>query len=281
MARLTVVATPIGNLGDITPRAVAALREAALVLAEDTRRTRALLTHLDIKNKELGRLDANVESSRLEGVMARMAQGTDVVLVSDAGTPAISDPGALLVRRAAEAGHEVTSLPGASAVTTAIAASGFAGSRFRFMGFLPRKGTALSGALDDIAGTAETVVYFESAGRMATTLALLAERIGSREAVVARELSKKHEEFIRGTFSALAEREAERVWRGEITVVVGPRLLTEEPVLSESELAARIVETMCTGERPRVIAKRLAVETGWSSREIYQRIVKRKEQGDA
>jgi 16S rRNA (cytidine1402-2'-O)-methyltransferase len=277
LGRLTVVATPIGNLGDITPRAVEALASADLVLAEDTRRTRSLLTHLEIRNKDLERLDAHAEAKNLDAVLARLEGGASVVLVSDAGTPAISDPGARLVQVAAAAGHEVTSLPGASAVTTAIAASGFGGSRFRFFGFLPRKGSALAATIEDIADTPEVVVYFESAPRMASSLRLLAERLGSRDAVVAREISKKHEELIRGPLDALAQSERDRAWRGEITVVIGPRPASVVSRLSVAELDLRIHAEVANNDRPRTIAKRLAADTGWSSREIYQRIVAHKE----
>jgi 16S rRNA (cytidine1402-2'-O)-methyltransferase len=277
MGRLTVVATPIGNLGDMTPRAVEALASADLVLAEDTRRTRSLLTHLEIKNKELQRLDAHAEAKSLDGIVARLEAGASIVLVSDAGTPAISDPGARLVQSAAAAGHEVTSLPGASAVTTAIAASGFGGSRFRFLGFLPRKGSALVAAIEEIAETPEVVVYFESAPRMAASLRLVAERLGTRDAVVAREMSKKHEELIRGRLDVLVERERDRAWRGEITVVIGPRPASPVERLSAEELDLRIDEEMRSNDRPRTIAKRLSGDTGWPSREIYQRIVAHKE----
>lgn len=273
MGRVVVVATPIGNLGDITVRATDALRTADVVLAEDTRRTRALLTHLDITGKEVVRLDAQVEATHLQRVLARLDDDKTVALVSDAGTPAISDPGARLVREAAAAGHEVTSLPGASAVTTAIAASGFGGSRFRFFGFLPRKGQAR--VIDEMAATEEIVVFFESAGRLGATLMALASRFGAREAVVARELTKKHEELVRGTVADLVAEHEGRTWRGEITVVLGPADAAVT-VLDEASLDARIDEELTTGDRDKEIAKRLAAESGWSSRDVYRRIVERK-----
>lgn len=273
MGRLVVVATPIGNLADVTQRAVAALRDADVVLAEDTRRTRALLTHLDITHKEVARLDAQVEATGLERVLARLDDDAMVALVSDAGTPAISDPGARLVREAARLGHEVVSLPGASAVTTAIAASGFGGTRFRFFGFLPRKGRKRM--LDEIAATNEIVVFFEAPARMAATLGVLADRMGQREALIARELTKKHEELIRGALDELAAREAERRWRGEITVVLGP-MTPVATAITEAELDALIDAAGGSGERDKEVAKRLAAESGWSSRDVYRRIVERK-----
>ncbi len=280
MGRLTVVATPIGNLGDITPRAVEALAGADLVLAEDTRRTRGLLTHLEITNKKLARLDAHAEHDNLEWVLSRLSEEASVVLVSDAGTPAISDPGARLVREAALAGHEVTSLPGASAVTTAIAASGFAGDRFRFLGFLPRKAAALSETLALVADTPEIVILFEAPSRMGQTLVALADRLGEREIVVAREITKKHEELIRGAARRLAEDEASRTWRGEITIVIGPRKAAEREDITEEALAALLAEELDGGGRPREVAKRVAALTGLSSRDIYQRIVDQLRQED-
>ena len=278
VGRLLVVATPIGNLGDLTTRAVEALTTADLVLAEDTRRTRTLLTHLGIKNKPLSRLDAQVEATNLGGVLDQLASGACIVLVSDAGTPAVSDPGARLVSEAAAAGHEVTSLPGASAVTTAIAASGFGGTRFRFFGFLPRKAGALDKMFDEIHATAEIGVFFEAATRMTTTLARVGEKLAGREIVVARELTKKHEELIRGEASALAAREGERSWRGEITVVVGPRAEEARQRASADDLDAMIRDAQKSGERPKVIAKRLAHKSGWPTREIYQRMVESREE---
>lgn len=278
MGQLTVVATPIGNLGDITPRAVEALAAADLVLAEDTRRTRGLLTHLAITGKETARLDAHAEESRIAWVLARLAEGARVVLVSDAGTPAISDPGARLVRRAADAGHTVTSLPGPSAVTTAIAASGFGGERFRFLGFVPRKASALARALDEVAASPEIVVLFESPARMATTLAALAERLGEREIVIAREISKKHEEYLRGSLASLAERERDRRWRGELTLVIGPRPEpAAEETVSDEALDVLIERELASGARPRAIAKKLAEETGRTGSDVYLRIVSHKE----
>lgn len=278
MGQLTVVATPIGNLGDITPRAVDALTGADLVLAEDTRRTRGLLTHLAISGKEIARLDAHAEESRIGWVLSRLEEGAHVVLVSDAGTPAISDPGARLVRRAADAGHTVTSLPGPSAVTTAIAASGFGGERFRFFGFVPRKTAALARVLEEVAAAPEIVVLFESPTRMATTLTALAEHLGEREIVIAREISKKHEEYVRGNLTEVAERERDRRWRGEITIVIGPRTEREaREAVTDEDLDALIDRELAGGDRPRAIAKKLAAETGRPGREIYLRIVSHKE----
>jgi 16S rRNA (cytidine1402-2'-O)-methyltransferase len=266
--RLAIVATPIGNLGDLSERAIAELRDADLVLAEDTRRTRALLTHLGIAGKALERLDAHAEEERVAPVLARLMEGARVALVSDAGTPAISDPGARLVRAAAAAGCEVTALPGPSAVTTAIAASGFGGERFRFFGFLPRKKSALARTIADIAATDEVVVAFEAPARMAETLAELARSLGDRPAVVARELSKKHEEYLRGTLAELAT--AEREWRGEITLVIGPA--PPRALATEADIDARIAE-LPDELPPRDAAKLVAAETGWSARDVYARLL--------
>jgi len=227
---LFVVATPIGNLRDITLRAVDVLREADRILAEDTRRTRALLSHLGIAGKPMDRLDAHAEGDAVQGVLARLAAGERVALVTDAGTPVVSDPGALLIRAAAERGLRVTPVPGASAVMAAVTLSGLVSSGFRFLGFLPRGGPERRTAVERVVETPEAVVLFESPQRLGETLAELAQAMPEREATVARELTKLLEEAVRGTLASLAA-QAEREWLGEITLVLGPYAGRAAPTL--------------------------------------------------
>lgn len=272
--RLVLVATPIGNLEDISERARRELAAADTVLAEDTRRTRALLSHLGISAK-VERLDADAERDKLDDLVRRLVRGETFALCSDAGTPVVSDPGAALVGAAARAGVVVTALPGPSAVTTAIAASGFAGDRFRFIGYLPRSGNDRREVLALVASSEETVVFFESPQRMTRTLADCAELMPAREAVIARELSKVHEELLRGRLDELHKSEQQRSWLGEITVVLGPYRV-ERARLSEEDLDRRIDELSASGMRPRDVAKALSLESGWEARAIYARLVKRK-----
>lgn len=277
--RLVVVATPIGNLDDLAPRARSALADADRVLAEDTRRTRQLLTHLGIEGKPIERLDAEVEHRGPEArarLVGRLVHGERLVLVSDAGTPVVSDPGAALVRDAAASGIIVEPIPGPSAVTTALMASGLSGERFRFFGFLPRHGKRRREVLSELRETSETVVFFEAPSRMAATLRDLETLAPMRQAVIARELSKVHEEMVRGTVAELIRREGDRTWQGELTVVLGPRVSVETVRWDDETLDARIDELLASGMRAKDVAKALALDSGHKSREIYARIVERK-----
>jgi len=215
---LHVVATPIGHLQDLSPRAAATLASVGLVVAEDTRRTRPLLTHLGIRVPCWG-MPAPREAGRIPAVLERLAV-CDVALVSDAGTPTISDPGHRLVAAARAAGHQVVVVPGACAAVVALAGSGLPADRFCFLGFLPRSPTRLRRAVAE--GGPATVVFHESALRLARTLALLAPQLAGRPVVVARELTKRHESWYSGTAAELAARLAAAPVRGECTVVVGP-----------------------------------------------------------
>jgi 16S rRNA (cytidine1402-2'-O)-methyltransferase len=220
--RLLVVATPIGNLADLSPRARAALAGAAVVAAEDTRHTRSLLQTLGV-GTPLVSLHGHNEAQRAPELLARLAQGEDVALVSDAGTPLLSDPGFELVRRAAQAGIAVQSIPGPSAITAALAVAGLPVHRFCFEGFLPSRAPERRAALARLAHEARTLVFFEAPHRIQATLTDLAAEFGAeRQAVVARELTKVHETLYRGTLGELAARAGreENFARGEITLVV-------------------------------------------------------------
>ncbi len=271
---LWLVATPIGHLGDVSDRMRESLREADAILAEDTRRTRALLNHLGITGKAVERFDAHVEGRATDAVLDRLADGARLALVSDAGTPVVSDPGARLVEGAVARGVTVTPVPGPCAVITALAASGFPGDRFRFLGFWPRAKKDRRDALATVAETEEAVVFYESPTRTASTLGELAERQPGRRGVVARELTKKHEELRRGTLEELA---AVETWRGEITIVLGPMSREETP---EVDVAARIEALRAEGLRDKDVAKALALETGMTSSEAYRRVIAAKDDTD-
>ena len=273
---LYVVATPIGNLGDLTLRAIETLRGADRVLAEDTRRTLGLLSHLGISGKPLDRLDAHAPKEAIERALGRLAAGESLALVTDAGTPLVSDPGAVLVKAAGERGLRVVPVPGASAVLAAACASGLVAGAFRFVGFLPRSGPGRREALERVAGTPEPVVLFESPERTAETLRALAEIGPGREAVVARELTKVHEEITRGTVRELSA--SERAWIGEITIVLGERgAEAEEPAVDEAEIDRRIDEALSASRRARDIAEEIALVTRMSKKDAYARVVRRKD----
>lgn len=273
---LFVVATPIGNLGDITLRAVDTLRGAARIVAEDTRRTRALLSHLGISGKPVDRLDAHASDADIDRVLARLTDdGEDIALVSDAGTPVVSDPGTALIRKAALAGVSVVPIPGASAVMAVVSASGLVTGGFVFLGFLPRAGDERREAIARVRRAEEAVVLFEAPFRMAALLDDLAEAMPDREAVVGRELTKVYEEFLRGTLRELSETEKGREWIGELSIVLGPweaRASEEAP----ADLDARIDEELAKGRRPKEIAEAMAMATGRPRREIYARVLARR-----
>jgi 16S rRNA (cytidine1402-2'-O)-methyltransferase len=261
------VGTPIGNLEDITLRAVEVLRQVSGVAAEDTRRARALLSHLELSGKELVRMDSHAPEQNLRRIVARLGAGQSMALVTDAGMPSISDPGALLVRAVAAEGLPVSVVPGPSALTAAVAASGLVEGRFWFVGFLPRKGSARRELVARIAATRDPVVLFEHPGRTRATLSELGAESPERLASVCRELTKLHEQTVRGPLGDLAQQTA---WRGEVTIVLGPH----EPPRAEpcaDTLDRRIVERLEHGESTKDIARELGRETGLGRRAVYQR----------
>lgn len=215
---LYIVGTPIGNLEDLTPRAARVLAAVALVAAEDTRRTRRLLTHLGVSKPMLS-VHADAERGRANQIIAALQHG-DVALCTDAGMPSISDPGAHLVERVREAGHDVAVIPGPSAVTAALALSGFSGDRFLFLGFLPRRSSEMTRAVEALTDEPRTAVAFESPNRLLKALDIIAATLPGRTCAVARELTKVHEELRTGTASALADHYRRHPPRGEITIVI-------------------------------------------------------------
>lgn len=264
---LILVATPIGNLGDLSPRATEALASADLVCCEDTRRTGALLKHAGIRAAELRRVDDHTEFDTIPAVLDRLAAGERIVLVSDAGTPGISDPGERLVAAAIAAQHEVTTVPGPVAAISALVASGLPTGRFVFEGFLARKGRLRDDQIDAIASERRTVVLYESPKRIAATLDMLAERCGAdRRAVVARELTKLHEELQRGTLAELAQWARGGV-KGEVVVVIEGASGPGE--LDDAEIAARLAVALSHGASRREAVDAVVAETGARKRRVY------------
>lgn len=226
-----------------------------MILAEDTRHSRRLLDHYGISTSTAAYHEHN-EARALPGILARLAEGQDVALISDAGTPLLSDPGARLVRGAIDAGIEVIAVPGASALLAALTAAGLGAERFTFFGFLERKGKARADALAEIAGTSHTCVLYEAPGRVGATLRDLADAgAGERECAVARELTKKFEEIRRGTVTELASHYEEEGPRGEVVIVLGPR---QEAKVDEAELRSVAQAMREEGKAPREIVTKLA-----------------------
>ncbi|HEY0517778.1 MAG TPA: 16S rRNA (cytidine(1402)-2'-O)-methyltransferase [Solirubrobacteraceae bacterium] len=264
IGRLVVCPTPIGNLEDVTLRVLSRLREADAIACEDTRRTRTLLDRHGISAR-LVSLHEHNERSRARDLVARINRGELVALVSDAGTPLISDPGYALVRECIEAGLPVEVLPGASAVPTALLASGLPPQRWCFAGFLPRARRELAQLL---AGNEQTLVAFESPRRLGATLGVLAELDADRAVAVCRELTKLHEEVVRGSAAELAARYELEAPRGEIVLVIGAAPAAE----SRLEEALQALEALvAAGARARPAATALAKLTGRSANELYRR----------
>jgi 16S rRNA (cytidine1402-2'-O)-methyltransferase len=237
---LYVVATPIGNLGDLSPRAADTLRRGDLVLAEDKRVTAKLLSHAGAKTKLANYSDHTSEAER-DAIVARLGEEA-IALVSDAGTPLISDPGYKLVRAAREAGHAVHTVPGPSAVIAALTLAGLPTDRFLFSGFLPPKDKGRRDALADLASVRATLVFYESGPRLSETLAAIRDVLGEREAAVVREISKLYEESATGSVSELAARYESHPPKGEIVILVGPP--PEQAAASEEDLDAALKEAL-------------------------------------
>ncbi|MYB02722.1 MAG: 16S rRNA (cytidine(1402)-2'-O)-methyltransferase [Acidimicrobiaceae bacterium] len=267
-----LVGTPIGNLGDLSARAVEALASADLVCCEDTRRTGRLLEHAGVTGARLRRVDEHTEAEACTEVCELLGAGATVAMVTDAGMPALTDPGGRLVAAAAAAGHTVTVVPGPSAGLAALAVSGLATTRFCFEGFLPRKGRARAERLELIAGERRTTVLYESPRRLQACLEDLAEACGpQRRAVVARELTKLHEEVVRGSLAELCEWSAEPV-KGEVVVVV-EGAAEEGPVPTDDQLRAAVEALVSGGASRRDAAASAAAAHGVSRRRVYNLVV--------
>ena len=268
MAKLYVVPTPVGNLEDMTMRAIRVLKEADCVLAEDTRTSGILMKHFDIKTRMQSHHKFN-EHKTVEGLVARLQGGENIALISDAGTPAISDPGFLLVRECRKAGIDVECLPGATAFVPALVASGLPNDRFCFEGFLPQK-KGRSTRLSELANETRTMIFYESPFRLLKTLIQFAEVFGAdRDASVSREISKIHEETVRGTLSEIIAHFTEREPKGEFVLVLegageegGEKLTVEEAIMQVQKLVDM-------GERPVDACKAVAKENGFKKSELY------------
>jgi 16S rRNA (cytidine1402-2'-O)-methyltransferase len=277
--RLVLVATPIGNLGDLSPRAREVLAAADLICCEDTRRTRALLSAMSIPaggahGDRLLSLHGHNEGARVERVLACVAGGGTVAVVSDAGTPGISDPGTLLVSRLSEAGEKVSTVPGPTSVVGALVISGLPTDRFCVEGFLPRKGGERRDRVAALMADGRTTVLLEAPGRLAATLADLAAVDAGRPMAVVRELTKVHEEVWRGTAGDAAATFSERQVRGEIVVVVGGAP-PADPVSDEAiDEAVREWLRRGPGEGPRQIALVVSEELGVPRRKVYEAVLR-------
>ncbi|MEM1253220.1 MAG: 16S rRNA (cytidine(1402)-2'-O)-methyltransferase [Cyanobacteria bacterium P01_H01_bin.21] len=266
---LYLVATPIGNLEDITFRAVRILQEADLIAAEDTRHTGKLLHHFQIETPQLSYHEHNSQR-RIPQLIEKLQAGQTIALVSDAGMPGISDPGYELVCACAEAGIVVSPIPGAAAVVSAIAASALPSDRFTFEGFLPVKGKARNERLAQLAIESRTMVLYESPHRLLKTLADLQTHLGGeRRVTLARELTKRYEEFWRGTVEEAIEHFTTTEPRGEFTVAIAGQTTSPEP-LSEDELRQHLSTLMAQGLSASKASRQLAEQTGLPKRDIYQ-----------
>jgi 16S rRNA (cytidine1402-2'-O)-methyltransferase len=267
---LAVVATPIGNLEDITYRAVRTLREASVIACEDTRQTRKLLEHFGIQTPMVSYHEHN-EASRAAELLPRMAAGEVVALVTDAGTPLVSDPGFRLVQAAVAAGIRVVPIPGVSAAVAALSAAGLPTDSFRFGGFLPVKSGARRKLLESLAAESATLVFYEAPHRIVEALEDIQAVLGGRPVVVARELTKLHEEYLRGTAQEIATALAARpAVKGEITLLIGKG---DGPHMSDTRTLAELVRDLeADGLSPMDAIKQAAKARGLSKRDVYREI---------
>jgi len=270
---LYVVATPLGNLGDLSARAMEVLRAVPVVAAEDTRRTRGLLSHLGASPRLLS-YHAHSEEPRLETLLEILHDGRDVALVSDAGTPVVSDPGTDLVAAARASGVTVVPIPGPSAVATALSAAGLKGDRYLFLGFIPRKGSERARLLARAAAEEWSVVFFEAPPRLTDLLEDLARAMGgSRRAVVARELTKLHEEFRAGTLAELAGYYSEHPPRGEITIVLEGTGAPAEPPDRTGEAVEQATLLLAEGLTRREVVRRISETLGLPRNDAYRLVM--------
>lgn len=268
MGTLYLVATPIGNLEDISARALRTLREARLIAAEDTRHTRKLLTHFDIHTPLTSYFEHN-KLSKLNNILAALAEG-DVALVSDAGVPAINDPGYELVKAALAAEYIVSPIPGPSAPIAALAASGLPTDSFLYLGYLPRKSADRREMLRSVSELPYTLIFLETPQRLLEALEDLLSVLGEREMAAARELTKLHEEIFRGTISAAKAHFTLNEPRGEFTLVVAGQQTVASEQWTEEHLLASIENGLTAGKSAKELAPELARQSGWPRRAIYK-----------
>jgi len=271
MSTLYLVATPIGNLEDISVRALRILREVRLIAAEDTRQTAKLLQRYDIHTRSLSYYEHN-KLVRLEQVLEVLQEG-DVALVSDAGTPALNDPGYELVRAALAAGHEVSPIPGACAPIAALVASGLPTDSFLYLGYLPRKAVERQRLLTQVSSLPYTLIFLEAPHRLLASLQDLQAELGDRQIAVGRELTKLYEEIFRGSLSEACKHFTKHAPRGEFTLVLAGNI-TQTERWTEERLNAELQVQLTKGEPTSQLAARFARPSGWSRREIYQHLLK-------
>lgn len=266
MSTLWLVATPIGNLGDLAPRAIEVLASVALVCCEDTRRTGKLLQHAGIRAERLAVCNEHSEFERIDDVLGVLASGRDVAVVSDAGSPGISDPGERLVAAAIRGGHDVSAVPGPAAATMAVTISGFPSGRYVYEGFLPRKGRDRSQRVAEVASERRTVVLYEAPHRIQRTLTDLLDACGpDRGVAVSRELTKLHEETVRSTLGSIDVGEP----RGEYVVVLGP-VEAEVVEADDAHVRTMLAEAISGGASTRDAAAAVARQAGRRKRDVYE-----------
>jgi 16S rRNA (cytidine1402-2'-O)-methyltransferase len=278
MGTLYLVATPIGNLEDLSPRAQRLLGQVSLVAAEDTRRTQHLLTHFNLHTRLTSYWEHN-KLAKLSEILAALETG-DVALVSDAGTPNLSDPGYELVRAALDAGHAVTPVPGPSALLAALVASGLPTNAFVYLGFLPRKTAERRELLASLAAEPRTLVAYESPHRLLDTLADVQAQLGDRPVAVARELTKLHEEIFRGSASAAHAHFSAKEILGEITLVIGGAAVLTAAVWPAEQVQAEVEGLVASGQRLKDAARTTAQRAGWKTREVYDLVAGDKTNGN-
>ena len=269
MNTLYLVATPIGNLEDFSPRAERILREVPLIASEDTRVTGKLLAHFNISTPQTSYFDHN-KADKQDFILAALSKG-DVALVSDAGTPGINDPGYELVCAAIDAGYTVSPIPGASAPIAALVASGLATDSFLYLGYLPRKKKERREKLAEVEKLPYTLIFFETPHRLLKSLADIEEVLGNRKIAVAREMTKIYEDFFRGDVSAARSFFEGRGPRGEFVLVIDA-FHPQNIQWTEASLMIALEAGISAGESPSALAKRLAKESGWARRDVYKRI---------
>ena len=273
---LYIIPTPIGNLGDLTSRSLETLKRVDRVAAEDTRTARKLFAHFGI-DTPLVSFHEYSTTSRVTSLVQQLKSGQSLGLVSEAGTPGISDPGFALIRAAIDAGIPLVSLPGPCAAITALAASGLPMNEYYFVGFLPARKTARDRRLADLARVPATMILYESPRRLTSTLAAVAKILGNRQICIARELTKIHEEYIRGPVEDILAREADRQWRGEITLLIAGWSKSDqrEAVAGAEELEQRLRELKQSGETStRNLVEVLQAEfPGWRKKDVYRLVL--------
>ena len=268
MGTLYLVATPIGNLEDISPRGLRILKEVRFIAAEDTRVTRKLLTHFDVHTPLTSYFEHN-KLTKIDAILKELANG-DVALVSDAGTPAINDPGYELVKAALEAGHIVCPIPGPSAPLAALTASGLPTDSFLYLGYFPHKASGRCEVLSSVVDLPYTLIFLETPHRLLDALEDVRSCLGDRQIAVARELTKVHEEIWRGTISAALAHFTENEPRGEFTLVVAGQKAVERARWTEDKVMIALKIGLKLGESPSAMAARVAAESGWPRRDVYK-----------